>query len=239
MSLSTEATSYEPDILAYDIETGQHVRLSSVLREIFESDAAGGTDSKALVTGILGKTSLAGNKVALERASFIERHVIDPGYLLTWHGMRSTGTPVLYPVYHHVGRQALLTPDLKADGSELYGKGLDVSLATAKQRPYPRHRPRPEIDALFLDIATDGNLRDLEDQAMEYATNDAATGLRWPVDDTFELHVRPDGSYGMMYIDVGMGTFENAAPLPANQEMAQQFIIHLKNIRKGLLEARA
>src|SRR5688572_175945 len=52
----------------------------------------------------------------------IERN-FDPSYIDAWIAFREAGIAVT-PTLHLSSRNTLLVTDLKADGSELYGKGL-------------------------------------------------------------------------------------------------------------------
>jgi hypothetical protein len=120
-----------------------------------------------------------------------------------WQAYRAAGvmvTPELFLADN--GKQ--LVPDMKADGSELYGKlrrhwltePLDFADPNAPTKP-----EHPEIDELFV-----GLLRKKERQVRErvaaYMRAATAAGIELPYDDPAELLIRPDGSWDVLALDL-------------------------------------
>src|SRR6266567_1114957 len=89
----------------------------------------GGNETKNRLEGTL----------AQREVSLIERP-LDQNYVDNWYAFREVGLPVV-PTLRESSRGTLLVTDVKADGSEIYGKGLMHTLEHPMHYE-PRERPR-------------------------------------------------------------------------------------------------
>ncbi len=140
--------------------------------------------------------------------SLIERN-FDAEYIDAWLAFHEAGLAVT-PSLQLSSRNTLLVTDLKADGSEIYGKGLkqilfDQSWPIDDDPPAQRQRPRPETDKKFLGLFKWYHFRKIEREAFRFAEEAAERGIEIPLDDPFELYVRPDGSWNFIALDLHGG----------------------------------
>jgi hypothetical protein len=134
-------------------------------------------------------------RIALS-TSLIERY-FDPVYAESWLTCHVAGLTIP-PELQLSSRNTLLMADLKADGSELYGKGLAQIFS---HRHCERQRSRPEIDKKFLHLFSSG-FRQLEKEAFRFADRATEQDIKLSFDDAFELHLRPDDSWNFIAIDL-------------------------------------
>jgi len=132
---------------------------------------AGGRQSKALIEATVGE-----RPISLIQRPYSE-HIVK-----FWQSSRDAGLPVV-PTLRQItmdGEQSLLYTDVKADGSEVYGKALKKVLSSG----FPRERPpEPSVDRHFLEITNSENLPDVVTRANEISMLATERGLRLPVDD--------------------------------------------------------
>jgi len=103
---------------------------------------------------------------------------------------------------------------MEKDGSELYGKTVGWSLADS----IDRDRPRPDIDQLFLEIMERDSAA-IKEEVRKHAATAAANSLELAYDDPFELHVRPDGTWGVVALDLAKAkTNSDEAPETLRQK---------------------
>lgn len=185
-----------PDIHAVNILTNEAVVIRDVRRYPF-GEYVSGSEPKALVTGILGST-------ATESAvSYVERYWRTQTFAANWRGFHAAGQPVVQEVLR-TKQGAVLTPDLKQDGGELFGKAFRLNVAEGRTI----FRPRPAMNRLFLAMATDSFLNEIEEKALQYAEHATRHKLGLPQDDSYELHLMPDGSYSLVLLDLSEASLD-------------------------------
>lgn len=174
--------------------------------------------------------------------SLIQRHY-EERYVDTWEEFRAAGLPVVptLRVAETEGHKSLLVTDLKADGSELYGKGLLVTLSQGDVRERP---PIEMVDRRFLELTSPANIEQIQAQANEYAAVADKNEMILPIDDPFELLIKPDGAWGLIIVDLYWGGKISKDYIAATlgmggvdlntQRLVEQFINNLHAIRKQL-----
>jgi hypothetical protein len=151
-----------------------------LFREVSSTPLIAGTElQKSVVEVSVGNSALI--------LSYIQRphnqHYID-----TWKYFRRKGMPVALGLFEVVygDSPCLLVPDMKADGSELYGKSLESQLHEGSERSRP---PRPIVDELFLDLVSPARIHEVEALVDVYVELASENRITLPTDDPFELHV--------------------------------------------------
>lgn len=140
--------------------------------------------------------------------SLMERiHVMQPGmlgssdiFVRNWHAYRAAGIPTVPTLRTSDNRGTLLVTDVKADGSEVYGKGMVQALSG--RHDLSRHRANTQIDPLFLEITADENWQAIADKANEYTERAIDAGIVLAYDDAFEMIVHPDGTWDLIALDI-------------------------------------
>src|SRR5664279_1790609 len=128
---------------------GSRIRIDDFSRTPFK----GGREDKNLLEGTIGS----------HRVSLIERDY-NPHYVTNWHAFREVGLPVV-PTLRTSSWGTLLLTDMKADGSEFYGKNLSRLLCRPRK---DRFRERPEIDKLFLELADSDEYEEVIERTHTY-----------------------------------------------------------------------
>ena len=185
----------------------------------------GGTESKHLVLGA-------------DNRSYIER-LYDIRWINNWKAMRKAGLPVVPDILLNPMRRFMLLTDIKADGSEAYGKALSRCLEYPSI--IPRDRPRPDIDQLFLNLTTPENLPKIKQAVDKLVATANTSNIELPKDDAVELVIHPDGSWGLMTLDLQYAktlTPQTQAEIDArrssNITSTARFLRHIKIIRQCL-----
>jgi hypothetical protein len=119
-------------------------------------------------------------------------------YIKNWKDLNAVGLPVVPTLRICSGTTMILT-DMKADGSEIYGKGLRDVLKFRKEK---RERPSEEIDQIFLDITNEENIKVVRGKALEYVERANRNGIKLASDDPFELIIHPDGKWDFIMLDL-------------------------------------
>lgn len=209
---------------------------------IYDKVAIGmGEETKALLHAHIGKHSIA----LLERT--FDRDPRDPTvqpetvrrYIDTWKAFRAADMPVV-PTLRLSSAGTVLATDIKADGSEVYGKGVLMSLCAG--RKYRRIRPHRAIDPLFLQITSPSNLPTVAASVHEYRNRADTHSLGLANDDPFELLVHPDGSWDLICLDLTQAFVYRADDINrtrmdvlANNAMAAGLFLRLlQNLHTGL-----
>lgn len=204
-------------------------RITGVEYLYAEPLGAGGVEDKRLVQAKLGDRAL----------TFIEREHSEV-YEQNWLAMRNAGLPVVSTLrtYQRMTaegpQKSLLLGDVKADGSELYGRGM----RTIIRKRLPREHANPAIDPLFVELTGPDNFARVTEQAMDYSTKAFEHGIRLACDDPFEMVVRPDGSWNLLMLDLrlakcfGPETNKVALMVDAdNDNFTKMFLDNLQEIR--------
>jgi hypothetical protein len=184
---------------------------------------AGGSFDKYLIEGQIGNRDIS--LVAREVAEHVPT---------TWRKMKEAGLPVvptlrIDPQTRERGRPTVIMTDVKADGSELYGKGLLWSLESNEARV----RPRPDIDKYFLALTHSTHFNEIEKKVNEYKAVADKNHISLPKDDAFELKIKPNGAWDMLILDLDMSFHEWKENI--NTKPIAQFLDRLKRLRGQLL----
>lgn len=149
---------------------------------------AGGYEKKQFLEGTAGDRPI----------SLIERPM-DEFYIEHWKAFKEVGFPVV-PMLRQSENNTLLVTDVKADGSEVYGKGLRIMVSEHRKQ---RTRPRPDVDRRFLALMSSESFKEtLSERLRNYAVTATRNNMGLATDDPFELVVRPDGKWKIMMLDL-------------------------------------
>jgi hypothetical protein len=194
--------------------------LQAMLTVTGEHSIGMGYEEKRLVTAYvsLGHNALSGTieEVAdqatvtmLERSFHITEGYYSPiHFIKNWKAHREADIPTSPALYTTDSPDKLLVTDVKADGSETYGKGRSNNMLYNQETD----RPRPKIDELFLGITADKNLLAIEAKALEYARRATSHNLVLATDDPLELIVHPDGTWDFIALDLTNALTPEDAP---------------------------
>jgi hypothetical protein len=179
----------------------------------------GGLEPKALIEG-----QVAGKDVYL-----MERR-LDPVYEANWFAMKKAHLPVV-PTLRKTEDKLIVT-DVKADGSETYGKGFLSAIG---------ERSRPDVDTHFLELTTGENLQAITQQIDTYIDRANQAGIAIPWDDPFELLVHPNGSWQLIILDLRNAKIEQSTETvtPINKEAKETFLRITRENREILLPEAA
>jgi len=161
------------------------------------------------------------------------------GYARAWLACSVAGVPVV-PELFVSDIDTLLVTDVKADGSEVYGKG--AAQALKDYRPdVTGDRANKGSDALFMEITKPENIETVLERVRFYSALATNAGIELPVDDPFELLVRPDGSWDLITLDLSMAivhdaknTFAGERTMRNNAEAVDHFQKQIDIIRSRL-----
>lgn len=122
-------------------------------------------------------------------------------YIAHWKAFKHVGLPVVNTA-RLTNEGTLLLTDVKADGSETYGKGLRRVLEGTLKEIDQEPRINASIDSVFLGIM--GQQWELVIKKVdELVTLATKNGIILPKDfDAFELLVHPDGSWQLITLDL-------------------------------------
>lgn len=189
---------------------------------------SGGIEPKNLVEGTVGGHAM----------SLVERVKFASEYLYNWRAFKAAGLPVVPTVRINEQTGTLLVTDIKADGSEIYGKAMAYNLDEEL------FRRRIEVDARFLHLMQN-ELGDIERRVKEYVALADAHSLGLPFDDPFELVVHPSGSWNLLILDLQHANPRGATPLcepeyaSTNKELAAGFLGYLESAKRRFIEAQS
>lgn len=151
---------------------------------------AGGTDIKEHIVGV----DEGGAPV-----SYIARPYT-PEFMKNWSAFKLAGLGVPEEL-HWTDDERLLLTDVKADGSETYGRNM----VRVMQRDLVRTRPRPEIDELFVELLTGTARQAIIASVNDYVFTAKQHHIVLPTDDPAELVVHPDNTWELMTLDLTRG----------------------------------
>lgn len=180
-----------------------------------------GAETKHLLEGTVGR-----------RRIFLVEREFDQSYINNWHIFRKAGLPVV-PTLRVSSRKTLLITDIKADGSEIYGKSLLTSLHDIHEI---RSRPRLDVDRIFLRLTQPGNFQTVDRKVKEYLDIANSEQIRLPFDDPFEFVVHPDGSWELMILDLTYG-YAIAKLLPDSSGQTINPDYHVNELREQNIRA--
>ncbi len=149
------------------------------------------------------------HKNKVKKVKLVERENINVGGLKIsekWKILKGIGFPVV-PTLRETDDGRVFMTDLKADGSELFGKSLAYELQNILLFPPPRTTLKAfegmKNKENFLKIVNDKEeFRKIEEKVKKYKKLANESKIRLPVDDAFELVVHPDGTWDLVILDV-------------------------------------
>lgn len=140
-----------------------------------------------------------------------------------WLAMKAAGLPVV-PTMRQTDRDTVVMTDLRADGSELYGKGLGGYILDRIQLRTVRPREKHPLDDRFLELMrSPQDLQKIMDKAAEYAQMANAAGILLPEDDPFELVIHPDRSWDLVCLDIESAMIGSRDPQQENETAVDFF----------------
>lgn len=222
----SEYASGSNEFAAFHAITGEEVRITATFVNGF---ASGGRETKQLVTGFVGDREI----------SYVERSDA-LCYSDSYQKLYNEGFPVVSDVLLVPDRGSVLVPYVKADGSELYGKGLNLCLRSGEE--YIGRNPKR--DEAFLEHVHESRLpfrglKAVARQARALASRATKRGIYLP-HDPLELQVRPDNSASLLMVDIadivttdGSRSERDRAAV-WNEDRAQQFVTNIREIRDHL-----
>lgn len=162
------------------------------------------------------------------------------GYSKNWRPFRDAGLPVP-PFYLRGPGGNLLVPEVKMDGSEVYGTGLARDLYTRTAR----ERPRPDIDPHFVALTGRGQFEAVETKVREYTERATASNLQLPFHDPYQIVIHPDGSWEVVMRDLRNAKNLNEFPfyrtpeeLRARNEQCMQLWLIKMQVLRGYLSGQ-
>jgi len=187
------------------------------------SDIGGGIDRKDRITGHVIPQAIDVRPAFDPRqrsVSLIERHPHSDHLSATelfkiWQHYKKIGLPVV-PTFRVTSRDTVVTTDLKADKSEIYGKAMNVDwyYATAKKLD-----GLTDTDHLFVKLYP--QIKEaISQRTQELSQLASENGVILPYDDPWELIFHPDGSWELMTLDLEMTEFKNPG---------QRFSVEMQN----------
>ncbi|HEU4914454.1 MAG TPA: hypothetical protein VFT16_03575 [Candidatus Saccharimonadales bacterium] len=151
---------------------------------------------------------VAGRPVSLIARKYEQR------YVEAWKAYREAGLPVVPTLRVDPVRDRLIMTDLKADGGELYGKNLSLTLNDELPRDRP---PNPAVDEHFLRLMSGEDRGKVVDRVLDIGEQATAQRIVLPIDDPLELKVSPDGRWEVLSVDLALG-YRWKAPTPEDEE---------------------
>ncbi|HEV7454485.1 MAG TPA: hypothetical protein VGO07_04460 [Candidatus Saccharimonadales bacterium] len=171
-----------------------------------------------------------------------ERREHNDHYIHSWQVCNEAGIPVV-PEVMVSDDDTLLVTDVKAGGSEVYGKGMARALSSY-DHAQERHRPHADIDALFMQITAPENVGAIRAEAERISQLAINAGMELPADDPYELIVHPDGTWQLMTLDLDLAIHTEPERLNNgvlgvrlvrnNREASDYLIFQLQKIRGSL-----
>jgi hypothetical protein len=223
MSLLTSATG---EFAAFHAITGESVSITATSVNGFES---GGRESKQLLTGFIGDAALT----YVERSDGL-------GFTGAYRTLYAAGFPVIPNVLVAPDRSSVLVPYVKVDGSELYGKGLNLCL----RNNVDYIGRTPERDEAFIAHVRESclpfqGIKSVARQARGWAARATKHDIYLP-HDPFELWVRPDSSANILMVDIADTVIAEQSRcgqigiVAWNRGRVQEFVTNLRENRDHL-----
>lgn len=225
------------EILVAKPVSGRRSRLISVTRRN-EMSRDLGVETKYVIEGYLEKE---GN---VKPVSLVEREYDDPLMIIkTWQKFKEAGLPVVSTM-RLTEHNTLLVTNLKADGSEFFGKGYRQLKSFREQKS----APLTEMEMRFLEVTGPEGMEKIAQQVLQYVAIATEHNFMLAGDDPFDLLVHPDGRWKILALDLdGVNADEElvayAYPqdflVQLNKEHAELFLQDLRDIRYMLLKRKA
>jgi hypothetical protein len=120
-------------------------------------------------------------------------------YSEKWKQCKDAQLPVV-PTLRLTDRDSVVLTDVTADGSQLFGKGLNLDLQMSDDFQRSRLFNLYNIP-LFRKIYSE-NREKIEKELLMYSRFAWAKGILLPGDDSFELLIKPDGNWQLLLLDL-------------------------------------
>ncbi len=129
----------------------------------------------------------------------------DFGYSENWLFFSSFGMPVFKKIYSDKSGFLVYTPDITADGSGMYGKGTrNIIFNIISQANDSGLRVNKNMDTEFITIMEEKR-NIIHNMCVYWANYASRLNFYLPWDDPFEMIIRPNGSWGLMCLDLETG----------------------------------
>lgn len=204
----------------------------------------GGGEKKVIVYAFFAQGEESKSVSLIERGFSGDAKV----YIKNWIAFKKAGLPVV-STCRETSKGTVVVTNVKADGSEIYGKGLWLALYSEKhsivnQGTQPR-MPHP-LDQTFLELTEDKRIEEIRKRVNEMVERANNNHIALNFDDACELHIHPDKSWELIILDLTMGGKVTNAEfgrslrrmLDGNRRAADRFIDDLRNLRRLLEESQ-
>lgn len=222
----TDSASIAEEILTANPISGNKSRRIS---EITSDKILGlGEEDKFVLQGVMRRGEQS------RRVSLIERPYDNPERIIKiWKKFKEIGLPVVSTM-RQIENGSLLLTNLKADGSEIFGKGYCLAI---KNGSLAVENGNGKPEKAFLRVTEPTEISSIEQKALEFAALASEHDIELPIDDPFELRVRPDGRWEVVILDLRSALLgDGGTDLKFRNERAvETFMLFLKNIRDVLL----
>lgn len=156
-----------------------------------------------------------------------------------WTKAKEAGLPVV-SFFRKTDRNTIVMTDVRADGSEIYGKSIFYHITDPKKTGEIRQSNK--IDAKFLEIMNSKEkMEEVKKQAEKYALLASEHGIILAWDDPFDLVIHPTEGFKLICLDIeNMGhrdvssEWELTDAKETNQNKVKRFIADLTISAKEL-----
>jgi len=164
----------------------------------------GGTEKKHFVNLIFRNSERTRKLAMVERGPYSRGQQALERVLERWKACKDCGIPVV-PTLRITDDQTLIATDMKADGSEIYGKAMSMYFSEFRKNTLT------DVDYIFI-LIYQSEIAKIIDQAHRLAYLTAQNGILLPIDDGFELIVRTDGSWELIILDLYLAEVDKKTP---------------------------
>jgi hypothetical protein len=158
-----------------------------------------------------------------------------------WAKAKEAGLPVVN-IFRKTDKNTIVMTDIRADGSEIYGKSIYYHITDPKKTGEIRQSNK--IDVKFLEIMNSKEkMEEVKKQAEKYALLASEHGIILAWDDPFDLVIHPTEGFKLICLDIeDMGhrdvssEYELTEAKETNQNRVKKFIADLTISAKELLK---
>lgn len=153
----------------------------------------------------------------------------------TWEHLKDNDLPVISDLQIVNGEQAIVMPDLEADGSVLYDSKVDL-----EDLEPPIKRLQKPTDQIFTNL----DFNEIEEKAVALAKQATKANIQLPLDGEFHLKLDVNGNWSLIVLDLARVTIWGK-PNDNEQQMIQRLNLNnsracvkkMKEISEGLQQA--